>query len=87
MERCQSLHLYSTICAFILSIDRRGEKGYVKVRAVVSSGFRGLPSIVFGVITNDDQVKDDHATQGIGKGANFIGFGAKLTEEAFQEVS
>jgi len=53
---------------------------------VVSSGFRGLPAIVFGVITNDDQVKDDQATQVIRKAANFIGFGAKLAEEAFQQV-
>ena len=53
---------------------------------VMSSGFRGLPAIVFGVITNDDQVKDDQATQVIGKAANFIGFGAKLAEEAFQQV-
>jgi hypothetical protein len=53
---------------------------------VVSSGFRGLPAIMFGIIANDDQVKDDQATHIIGKGANFIGFGAKLAEEAFQQV-
>src|SRR5262249_32042126 len=54
--------------------------------AIVSSSFRGLPPIVLGIIANDDQVKDHQATQLIGKGANFIGFGAKLTEEAFQQV-
>ena len=53
---------------------------------VVSSGFRGLSAIMFGVIPNDDQVKDDQATQVIGKGADFIGFGAKLAEKAFQQV-
>ena len=53
---------------------------------VVSSSFRGLPAIMFGIIANDDQVKDHQATQVIGKDANFIGFGAKLTEEAFQHV-
>src|SRR5262249_4907016 len=53
---------------------------------IVSSSFRGLPPIVLGIIANDDQVKDHQATQLIGKGANFIGFGAKLTEEAFQQV-
>jgi hypothetical protein len=53
---------------------------------VVSSGFRGLPSIMFRIITNDDQVEDDQATKVVGKGANFIGFGAKLAEEAFQQV-
>ena len=51
---------------------------------IVSSGFRGLAPIMFGIITNDDQVKDNQATQIIGKGANFIGFGAKFAEEAFQ---
>src|SRR5262245_59231364 len=54
---------------------------------VVSSSFRGLPSIMFRIITDDDQMKDDQATQVVGKGANFIGFGAKLAEEAFQQVS
>ena len=53
---------------------------------VVSSGFRGLAPIMFGIIANDDQVKDHQAAEVIGKSANFIGFGAKLAEEAFQEV-
>jgi hypothetical protein len=53
---------------------------------VVSSGFRGWPSIMFGVIADDDQVKDDQITQIIGKGANLIGFGAKLAEKPFQKV-
>jgi hypothetical protein len=42
-----------------------------------------LSPIAFGVITNNDRVNDDQATQVIGKGANLIGFGAKLTEKPF----
>ena len=50
-------------------------------KPIVSRGFRGLPTVVFGVITDDDQVKDDQTTDVIGKGANLIGLRAKLTEE------
>jgi hypothetical protein len=73
---CKLLRVFSAINFYYIDI---------KI-AVVSSGFRGLPSIMFGIITNDDQVKDDQATQVVGKGPNFIGFGAKLAEEAFQQV-
>src|SRR6266496_2087953 len=55
-------------------------------KEVVSSSFRGLPPIMFRIIADDDQVKDNQATQVIWKGTNFIGFGAKLAEEAFQQV-
>ncbi len=41
---------------------------------------------MFRIIADDDQVKDNQATQVIWKGTNFIGFGAKLAEEAFQQV-
>ena len=41
---------------------------------------------MFGIIADDDQVKDHQATQIIGKGANLIRFGAKLTKEAFQQI-
>ena len=53
---------------------------------VVSSGFRGLTAIMFGIIANDNQVKDDQATELVGKGANLIGFGAKLAKEPFQQI-
>jgi hypothetical protein len=39
---------------------------------------------MFGIIADDDQVKDDQATQFIGKGTYLVGFGAKLTKKAFQ---
>ena len=52
----------------------------------MSSSFRGSPPIVFGIIADNNQVKDHQATQVIGKGANLIGFGAKLAKKAFQQV-
>jgi hypothetical protein len=52
----------------------------------VSSSLGGSGSVVFGVIPNDDQVKDDEAAEIIGKSPNLIGFGAKLAEEAFQQI-
>jgi len=51
---------------------------------VVSASFRGGASIVFGVIARHDQMKDDQATQVIGKGPNLVSFGSELTEKAFQ---
>jgi hypothetical protein len=39
---------------------------------IVSRSFRGVGTVVFGVITNDDQVKDNKATDGVGKGTNLI---------------
>ncbi len=41
---------------------------------------------MLGVIPRDDQVKHGEATQIIGGGANLIGFGAELAEEAFQQI-
>lgn len=41
---------------------------------------------MLGVVTDDDQVKDGEAGELIGEGANLIGFGAELAEEALQEV-
>jgi len=38
------------------------------------------------IIAEDNQVKDHQATFVIGKGSNFVRFGAKLAEEAFQQV-
>ena len=56
------------------------------VDPVVSSSFRGLPTIMFRIIANDNQVKDDQTTDVVGKGPDFVRFGAKLAEEAFQQV-
>src|SRR6266540_7035367 len=53
---------------------------------VVSSSFRGVPAIMFRIIADDNQVKDHQATHVVGKGPDFVRFGAKLTEEAFQQV-
>ena len=53
---------------------------------VVSSGFRHRPTVVFGVIAYDDEVKDGEAGGLVGERANLVGFGAKRAKEAFQEV-
>ncbi len=52
----------------------------------MSSSFRGLPTIMFRIIANDNQVKDDEATDVVGKGPDFVRVGAKLAEEAFEQV-
>src|SRR4051794_39395925 len=49
---------------------------------VVSSSFRGVAPIMFRIIADDNQVKDHQATHVVGKGPDFVRFGAKLTEEA-----
>ena len=53
---------------------------------VMSSGFRHLPTIVFGVVPHHDQVEERQARQFIREGANLIRLGAKLTKEPLQEV-
>ncbi len=53
---------------------------------VVSSSFRGVAPVMFGIIADDNQVKDHQATDVVGKGPHFVRFGAKLAEEAFQQV-
>jgi hypothetical protein len=45
---------------------------YCVALRIVSRSFRGVGTVVFGVITNDDQVKDNKATDGVGKGTNLI---------------
>jgi hypothetical protein len=52
----------------------------------VSSSFRGSSTVVFGIITNDDQMEDHKAAHFIGEGANFVSLGTKLAEEAFQQI-
>jgi hypothetical protein len=51
---------------------------------VVSSGLRGFAPIMFGIIADDDYMKDDQTTEFVGKRANLIRFGAKLSKEAFE---
>jgi hypothetical protein len=41
---------------------------------------------MFGIIADDDQVKDDQATQFVWKSTNLVGFGAELAKEALQQV-
>jgi hypothetical protein len=41
---------------------------------------------MFGISADDDQVKNDQATEFIWKGANFVGFAAELATKAFQLV-
>jgi hypothetical protein len=41
---------------------------------------------MFGIITDDDQVKNHQGAQFIGKSANLIGFGAELAKEVLQQV-
>jgi RHS repeat-associated protein len=53
---------------------------------VVSSSFRASSAIMFGIIADDNQVKDDERTELIGKGPDLVRFGAELAKEPFQQV-
>ena len=53
---------------------------------VVSSGFRQLATIMLGVITNNDQVKERETGALIREGADLIRLGPELAEEPLQEV-
>ena len=41
---------------------------------------------MFGIIADDNQVKDDERTEFIGKGPDLARFGAELAKETFQQV-
>jgi hypothetical protein len=53
---------------------------------IVSSSLRGFAAIMFGIIADDNQVKDDQTTELVGKRANLIRFGAKLPKETFEQI-
>jgi hypothetical protein len=52
----------------------------------VSSGLRHLSAIVFGVVSDDNEMKHRETSQLIWERPNLIRFGAELAEEAFQQV-
>jgi hypothetical protein len=56
-------------------------------KMIVSSSLRGFAAIMFGIIADDDHMKDDQTAEFVGKRANLIRFGAKLPKEAFEQIS
>ena len=52
----------------------------------VSSGFRYLPVIMFGVVLYSPQREASETCQFIRKGIDCIGLGVEIPEEALQEV-
>ena len=77
----QKAHDINTLIRLLLDMQQQLTLG-----VVVSSGFRGSPTIMFGIIADDDQVKDDQGTQFIRKGTYLVGLGAELTKKAFQQI-
>ena len=51
---------------------------------VVSRGLRNIRAVVFGVLTDHHEMEDGEATVLIGKRANLVSLGSKLTEEALE---
>ena len=54
--------------------------------AVVSASLRGVTAIMLGVIARDDHMEDYETTVFIREGAYFVGFGAELAKEAFEQI-
>ena len=54
---------------------------------VVSSSLRHLAAIVFGVVSDDNEMEQRETRQLIREGTNLIRFGAELAEEAFEQIA
>ncbi len=55
------------------------------VASILSSSLRHLSAIVFGVVSDDNEMEYRETAHLIRERANLIGFGAKLAKEPFQQ--
>src|SRR6266508_5561715 len=56
------------------------------VASILSSSLRHLSAIVFGVVSDDNEMEYRETAHLIRERANLIGFGAKLAKEAFDGI-